>query len=107
MEAAARFAETLPIDSALAEAAEKVLAEIQGEIDAIDAEIERFSDVGLPPASGADPAVVFRQGARRALQADRTRWRKIVKTLRQIPERPISDEGYAYVVRRKAEDGRT
>lgn len=106
MEAAARFAQTLPIDSSLADAAEKVLAEIQREIDAVDAEIERFSDVDVPPASGADPTVVFRQGARRALQADRTRWRKIVNTLRQIPERPISNEGHAYVTRREDEDGR-
>lgn len=107
MEAAARFAEALPVHSSLAEVAEKVLAEIQREIDAVDAQILRFSDVDVPPASGADPAVIFRQGARRSLQADRTRWRKIVDTLRQVPERPVSDEGYAYVPRRESEDGGT
>ena len=48
MDAAARFADTLPVDSSLAELAENVLAEIQREIDAVDAEIRRFSDVDVP-----------------------------------------------------------
>ncbi|WJJ14507.1 hypothetical protein P9990_25270 (plasmid) [Prescottella equi] len=98
VDAATRFAETLPIDSTLADAADRVLAGIQEEIDALSAEIERFTNT--PPDAGAELAVASRRGAHRALLADRARWRKIVNTLREIPDRPISTTRTAYVTQR-------
>lgn len=97
--AAARFAEALPITSELAAAADEVLTEIQAEIDATDAEIEKFGREQPLTGPGTEMAIAFRRGAHRALLADRSRWRKIVNTLREIPERPIDPSGTAYIAR--------
>ncbi|QZS56053.1 hypothetical protein [Rhodococcus opacus] len=95
--AAARFAEALPITSELAVVADEVLTEIQAEIDATDAEIERFGREQPLTEPGTEMAIAFRRGAHRALLADRSRWRKIVNTLREIPDRPIDPSGTAYI----------
>jgi hypothetical protein len=57
--AAARFAEALPITSELADAADKVLTEIQAEIDATDAEIEGFGPEQPLAETGTEMAVAF------------------------------------------------
>lgn len=52
--AAASFAAALPITSELADAADEVLTEIQTEIDATDAEIERFGREQVPGETGTE-----------------------------------------------------
>lgn len=101
--AAGNFASALPVGDDLADAAEQVLAAIESEIEGTEAEVRKFSE---PEHSdhGGELAVVFRRGALRALTADRSRWTAIVKTLRQIPERPIDPAGFVYI-RRSDSDG--
>lgn len=91
-----KFANALPVGTELAAVAEQVLAAIQSEIDGTEAEIRKFSE---PEHSdhGGELAVVFRRGALRALTADRSRWTTIVNTLRQVPDRPIDADGFAYI----------
>ncbi|MFC8045342.1 hypothetical protein [Nocardia sp. NPDC057353] len=78
------FARALPITEELAVAAEAVLAAVEAELEQTEtaAELLRAQDGGRD----TETAEVFRRGAVKALAADRSRWRRIVNTLRQQPE---------------------
>ncbi|MBC7303794.1 MAG: hypothetical protein H5T78_22960 [Nocardia sp.] len=88
------FARMLPIGPELAAAAEAVLAAIEDEISQITAQVDGLR--AEPASIDTELPIAFRTGAINALTADRSRWRKIVNVLREVPERPIDPTGYAY-----------
>ncbi|WP_158682406.1 hypothetical protein [Nocardia cyriacigeorgica] len=92
--ASENFARALPVTPELVAAAEGVLAAIEAEIDEMQAQAARIA--GMAQDEGAAMAGAARSGAERALSAERSRWKKIVDTLRGVPPRPIDPTGHAY-----------
>ncbi|MCX5044042.1 hypothetical protein OG921_12770 [Aldersonia sp. NBC_00410] len=91
-----RFAAALPITRDLIDAAEGVLAAIEGEIEQGRTQIERFRVSDPNPDGGTEVAIAIRQGAETALTAERSRWRRILNVLREVPPRGIDPSGSAY-----------
>ncbi|UGT61813.1 hypothetical protein [Nocardia asteroides] len=89
------FARVLPVTEELAAAAEAVLAAVIADLDQTQAEVERLG--ALDGGHDVEQAMAFRRGAVEALSAERSRWHRIVNTLRQVPE-PGYDPaaGWAY-----------
>ncbi|MFE3444328.1 hypothetical protein ACFXNW_14960 [Nocardia sp. NPDC059180] len=92
--ASENFARALPITPELAAAAEAMLAAIQAEIEEMQVQAARIAD--MTQDEGAAMAGAARHGAERALSAERSRWKKIVDVLREVPPRPIDPTGHAY-----------
>ncbi|MFJ2834325.1 hypothetical protein ACIO52_03070 [Nocardia sp. NPDC087230] len=93
--ASERFANALPSTPELVDAGEGVLAAIEGEIELLQRQIAQFRDRDPNPGE-TEIVIATRQGAVMALTAERSRWRKIVDELREVPPRPIDPTGSAY-----------
>lgn len=89
------FANALPITPGLIAAAEAVVAAIDGEIEQGQRQIAQFRERDPNPGQ-TEIALATRQGAEMALAAERSRWRKIVNVLREVPQRPVDPTGYGY-----------
>ncbi|WP_280347258.1 hypothetical protein [Nocardia neocaledoniensis] len=89
------FANALPITAGLIAAAEAVVAAIDGEIEQGQRQIAQFRERDPNPGQ-TEIAIATRQGAEMALVAERSRWRKIVNVLREVPQRPVDPTGYGY-----------
>ncbi|MBF6069784.1 hypothetical protein IU436_03855 [Nocardia farcinica] len=93
-EATDSFARALPITAELADAAEAVLAGVEAELEKARAEaaLLRLADHGHDDTV----AMAYREGVSTGLAWERSRWRAVVRALRQLPARPVDDTGTAY-----------
>ncbi|MFB7878546.1 hypothetical protein ACFC06_25145 [Nocardia sp. NPDC056064] len=96
MAASQAFASTLPVTPELIAAAEAVLAAIEGEIEQGQCQIAQFRERDPNPGQ-TEIAIATRQGAELALTAERSRWRKIINILCEVPPRPVDPTGHAYI----------
>ncbi|WP_280236034.1 hypothetical protein [Nocardia cyriacigeorgica] len=98
--ASENFARALPITPELVTTAEGVLAAIDAEIEEMRARAAHIAD--MPQDHDTAIAAASGSGAELALRAERSRWKKIVDVLREVPPRPIDPTGYAHFEGRPA-----
>ena len=92
-----RFAKALPITPERIADVEAILSAIDDEIEQGQRQIAQFRERDPNPGE-TEIAIASRQGAELALTAERSRWRKILNVLREVPPRPIDPTGHAYIV---------